>query len=78
MDWVGPCKMLPVKAILYQGVPCTLPDQLGNTLHSTFNLALDRPVDLSMLGDKWEFPSNRAWVPYSAAELLDALMGMSN
>jgi hypothetical protein len=53
MDWVGPHKTLPVEAILYQGVPCTSPDQLWNTLHSTFNSALDRPIDLSVLGDKW-------------------------
>jgi hypothetical protein len=56
MDWVGPCKTPPVEAILYQGVPCTSPDQLWNTLHSTFNSALDRPIDLSVLGDGWESP----------------------
>jgi hypothetical protein len=67
-----------IEAILYQGVPCTSPDQLWNTLHSTFNSALDRPIDLSVLGEKWESPSIRAWVPYSAAELLDALTGTSN
>jgi hypothetical protein len=78
MDWVGPCKTPPVEAISYQGVPCTSLDQLWNTLHSTFNSALDRPIDLSVLGDKWESPSIRAWVPYSAAELLDALTGTSN
>jgi hypothetical protein len=78
MDWVGPCKIPPVEAILYQGVPCTSLDQLWNALHSTFNLALDRPIDLSMLGDKWESPSIRAWVPYSAAELSDALTGTLN
>jgi hypothetical protein len=49
MDWVGPHKTPPVKAILYQGVPCTSPDQLWNALHSTFNSALDRPIDLSVL-----------------------------
>jgi hypothetical protein len=78
MDWVGPCKTPPVKAILYQGVPCTSPDQLWNTLHSTFNSALDRPIDLSVLGDKWESPSIRAWILCSAVEMSDALMGTSN
>jgi hypothetical protein len=78
MDWVSLHKTPPVKAILYQGVPCTSLDQLWNTLHSTFNSALDRPIDLSVLGDKWESPSIRAWVPYSAVELSDALMGTSN
>jgi hypothetical protein len=73
MDWVGPCKTPPVQAILYQGVPCTSPDQLWNTLHSTFNSALDRPI-----GDKWESPSIRAWVAYSASELSDALTGTLN
>jgi hypothetical protein len=78
MDWAGPCKTPPVKAILYQGVPCTSPDQLWNMLHSTFNSALDRPIDLSVLGDKWESPSIRAWIPYSAAEMSDALTDTSN
>jgi hypothetical protein len=78
MDWVGPCKTPPVMAILYQGVPCTSLDQLWNTLHSTFNSALDRPIDLSVLGNKWESPSIRAWVPYYAVEMSDALMGTSN
>jgi hypothetical protein len=78
MDWVSPHKTPPVKEISYQGVPCTSPDQLWNALHSTFNSALDRPIDLSVLGDKWESPSIRAWAPYSAAKLLDALTGTSN
>jgi hypothetical protein len=78
MDWVGPHKTPPVEAISYQDVPCTSPDQLWNTLHSTFNSALDRPIDLSGLGDKWESPSIRAWIPYSAVEMLDALMGTSD
>jgi hypothetical protein len=78
MDWVSPCKTPPVEAILYQGVPCTSPDQLWNALHSTFNSALDRPIDLSVLGDKWESPSIRAWILYSAAEMSDALTGTSN
>jgi hypothetical protein len=78
MDWVGPCKTPPVKAILYQGVPCTSPDQLWNMLHSTFNSALDRPIDLLVLGNKWESPSIRLWIPYSAVEMLDALTGTLN
>jgi hypothetical protein len=40
--------------------------------------ALNRPIDLSVLGDKWESPSIRAWVPYSAVELWVALIGTSN
>jgi hypothetical protein len=78
MDWVGPCKTPPVEASSTQGVPCTSPDQLWNTLHSTFNSALDRPIDLSILGNKQESPSIRAWILYSAVEILDALMGTSN
>jgi hypothetical protein len=78
MDWVGPRKTPPVEAILYQGVPCTSLDQLWNALHSPFNSALDRPIDLSVLGNKWESPSIRAWIPYSAVEMSDALTGTSN
>jgi hypothetical protein len=78
MDWVGPHTTPPVGAISCQGMPCTSPDQLWNVLHSTFNSALDRPVDMSMLGDKWESSSTRVWVPYSTAEMSDGLMGTSN
>ena len=78
MDWVGPRKTPPVEAISYQGVPCTSVDMLWNALHSTFNSAMDRPIDLSVLGDAWESPTVRSWVPYSAAEMSDALAGNSN
>jgi hypothetical protein len=78
MDWVGPSETPLVEAISYQGVPCTSPDQLWNMLYSTFNSVLDRPIDLSVLGDKWESPSIRAWILYSAAELSDALTGTLN
>lgn len=56
MDWVGPRKTSPVKAILYQAMPCTSGDLLWNALHSTFNSAMDRPINLSVLGNKWESP----------------------
>jgi hypothetical protein len=78
MDWVGPRKTPPVESISYQGAPCTTPDLLWNALHSTFNSAQDRPIDLTVLGDKWESPTIRAWIPYSAAKMLDALLGTSN
>jgi hypothetical protein len=78
MDWVGPRKTPPVKSISYQGSPCTTLDLLWNALHSTFNSAQDRPIDLTVLGDKWESPTIRAWVPYSAAKMSDALLGTSN
>jgi hypothetical protein len=78
MDWVGPCKTPPVESISYQGAPCTTPDLLWNALHSTFNSAQDRPIDLTVLGDKWESPTIQAWIPYSAAEMSDALLGTSN
>jgi hypothetical protein len=78
MDWVGPRKTPPVESISYQGAPCTTPDLLWNTLHSTFNSAQDRPIDLTVLGNKWESPTIQAWIPYSAAKMSDALLGTSN
>lgn len=70
--------LLPVEAISYQGVPCTTLELLWNALHSTFNSAVNRPIDLAKLGDAWTAPTAQAWVPYSAAEMSDALAGTSN
>src|SRR5215216_3880391 len=78
MDWVGPRKAPPVEAISYQGEPCNSLDQLWNALHSTFNSAMDRPVDLTILGDQWESPTIRTWTPFVYAEMTDALQGCSN
>lgn len=78
MDWVGPCKTSPVEAISSQGVPCTSPELLWNALHSTFNSAVDRPIDLEKLGNAWTSLTIGSWVPYFAAEMSDALAGTLN
>jgi hypothetical protein len=67
-----------VRQRFHYAFPCIRPGSPLSALHSTFNSALDRPIDLSVLGDKWESPSIRAWILYSAAEMLDTLTGTLN
>jgi len=62
MSWVKQCKLPAVEAIRYQGLPCnSLPD-LWHALHSSYNAAANRPIQLSILDD---IPSltTRSWVP---------------
>ena len=77
MSWVKQHKLPAAEAIRYQGLPCnSLPD-LWHALHSSYNAAANRPVQLSVLDD---IPSlaTRSWVPFSLLELYEALKACSN
>jgi len=51
MSWVKQHKLPAVEAIQYQGLPCnSLPD-LWHALHSSYNAATNRSVQLSILDD---------------------------
>jgi Endonuclease/Exonuclease/phosphatase family./Reverse transcriptase (RNA-dependent DNA polymerase). len=77
MNWVKQRKLPAVEAIRYQGQPCNdLPD-LWNALHSSYNAAANRPVQLSVL-DEVPRQATRSWVPFSMLEMQEALKACSN
>src|SRR5882762_271959 len=68
MSWTMPRDLPTFEAIKYKDQPCNTLDQLWDGLHSTFNSASGRDVDLRVLE---ELPQEevRPWVPFSMAEL---------
>jgi len=77
MSWVKQRKLPAVEAIWYQGLPCnSLPD-LWHTLHSSYNAAANRSVQLFILND---IPclASWPWVSFSMLEMSEALKACSN
>ena len=67
MNWIGRRKLPTIKAINHNGQPCLSPESLWNALHSTFNTALHRQVDLNILNEVERYPSV-SWSPFSKDE----------
>lgn len=72
MEWTKQRKLPPCKAIQYNGQPCHAMGDLFDALHNTYNLANDRPVDLSALNPLPQM-AEREWVTFSELELKEAL-----
>ena len=72
MNWVKKRKLPVTEAIKNDGRPCLTPDSLWNSLHSSFNMALHRQVDLSILNKVEHKPSQR-WSPFSRTEFKSAI-----
>jgi len=77
MSWVKQGKLLAIEAIRYQGSPCNTPPDLWNVLHSYYNAAANRPVQLSALDDV-PCLAPRPWAPFSVLEMMEALKACSN
>ncbi|KAJ2936696.1 hypothetical protein H1R20_g404, partial [Candolleomyces eurysporus] len=76
MEWVKKRKSPPCKAIQFEGWLCHNLGDLWNTLHSTYNTASDRPVDVSVLEELPDEPE-RPWPKFSQLELRQALEACS-
>ncbi|KAJ2911570.1 hypothetical protein MD484_g8847, partial [Candolleomyces efflorescens] len=77
MDWVKERKNPPCEAIQFNGQPCHDMDALWTALHSTYNSAANRPVDLSILDELPNEPQ-RDWPTFSLLELRQALDACSS
>jgi hypothetical protein len=74
MPWARERKLPATKAILNnQGESCNNSDMLFDTLHSTYNSANDRDVDLTHMLKELTPLMERGWNPFSRQELVDAL-----
>jgi len=72
MNWVQKKPMLAIEIISYKNCPCnTLPD-LWHTLHNSFNLAENRPVNTRFLN---EIPQVNTinWPTFSKQEFRDII-----
>jgi len=64
MNWVKKKKLPATEAIKYNDHPCLTPDSLWNALHSSFNMALHRHVDLNIINEVTHKPL-QSWSSFS-------------
>ena len=72
MNWVKNRKLPVVEAIKHNGRPCFTLENLWNSLHSSFNTALHRQVDFSIL-DEINYKPTQKWNPFSKFEFKSAI-----
>ena len=72
MNWISRCKLPAIEAIKHNDCPCLSPESLWDTLHSTFNTALNHQVNLNILS-KIECKATSQWYPFSKKEFNQAI-----
>ena len=72
MNWVKSRKLPAIEAIKHNGCLCLTPENLWNSLHSSFNTALHRQVDLHSLDEVDRKPPQK-WSPFSRCEFKSAI-----
>jgi len=77
MNWVKKRKLPPTEAITHLGQPCLTPESLWTALHSTFNTALHRPVNLNIL-DKLAHKPRHSWNSFSEFKFKSAIEKCTN
>ena len=77
MNWINKCKLSAIEAIKYNGQPCLSPDSLWRALHSFFNTALHRQVDVNVL-NKIGSKTTSFWKPFSKEEFKQAINKCNN
>ena len=72
MNWTKKRNLPATEAIQLNGSPCLSLDSLWDALHQSFNNALHRQVDLSIL-DEIERKPHNPWNPFSSNEFKSAI-----
>jgi len=72
MNWVKKRKLPATEAIKYNDTPCLTPESLWLALHNSFNTALHRQVNTSVL-NKVECKPRQTWPPFSRFEFTSAI-----
>ena len=67
MNWINRCKLSTTEAIKHNGCLCLFPESLWDTLHSTFNTALNCQVDLNILSEI-KHKTTLRWYSFSKEE----------
>jgi len=71
-NWIKSRKLPAIKAIYHDNQSCTTLDSLWNALHSSFNTALNRHVDLNILNE-FERKLSQQWSSFSRAKFKSAI-----
>ena len=77
MNWVNKQKLPTMETIKHNGLPCLLFNSLWNTLHSSFNNALDCQVNISVFDEIGNKPIS-SWSPFSKKEFKIAINSCNN
>ena len=77
MNWVKSRKLPAIEVIKHNGYPCLTPENLWNSLHSSFNTALHRQVDLNIL-DEVDCKPPQKWSPFSRFKFKSAISKCNN
>ena len=72
MSWVKKRKLPATETIKFNDTPCLTLDNLWQALHSSFNTALHRQVDSSVLNEVESKP-RQTWTPFSRFEFVSAI-----
>jgi len=63
MNWINKHKLPAIEAIKYDSQPCLSPDSLWRALHSSFNTALHRQIDVNILNEIGS-KATSSWKPF--------------
>ena len=77
MNWINKYKLPAIEAIKYNSQPCISSDSLWRALHTSFNTALHRQINVDILneiGSKATF----FWEPFSKEEFRQAINKCNN
>jgi len=77
INWINKCKLPAIEAIKYNGQPCLSPDSLWRALHSFFNTALHRQVDVNVLNEIGS-KTTSSWKLFSKEEFRQAINKCNN
>jgi len=77
MNWVNKCKLPTIEAIKYNDQQCLNINDLWNVLHSTFNTALHRQVDVKIL-DEIPKKLTSPWPSFSKEEFRITIANCNN
>jgi len=77
MNWIKRRKLLAIEAITHDEQPCLTLDSLWNALHNTFNTALNQQVDLNVINEIKNKPSQN-WSLFSKNEFRSAISKCSD
>ena len=77
MNWVNKCKLPTIEAIKYNNNLCLSLNSLWTTLHSSFNTALHRQVDINIL-DEIGNKQVTTWAPFSKEEFKIVINSCNN
>ena len=77
MNWVNKRKLSAIEATKYNGQQCLRLGDLWNALHSIFNIALHRQVDVNIL-DKIADKPTSPWLAFSKKEFRQAIINCNN